>query len=210
MYRFGLILLATTACNSGNENSQIVEPDPIDDMSEENFVSYRIDFGSNGTASDWFALNDDVMGGVSYGVVRYDENSVVFNGEVSTDNNGGFVSLRSPNSNFDLADYTDVELSYRSLGHSFTMILAEYNAWYEPKFELEVMPVSEEWNTVRVPLDSFKQYAMTGIGEVETDVQLTSDILSSVLRIELMNTEFESGEFELEIDYIEFQGAVEP
>ena len=148
--------------------------------SEENLVTYRIDFGEDGVSSDWYALNDDVMGGVSYGVVRYAEDSIVFDGEVSTDNNGGFVSLRSPNSDYDLSDFTHVELAYRSYGHNFTMILAEYNAWYEPKFELEVMPESEDWTVVNVPLSEFKQYALTGIGEVETGVSFSDDILSSI------------------------------
>jgi hypothetical protein len=47
---------------------------------------------------------------------------------------------------------------------------------------------------------------MTNFGEVETDVQLTETLLSEVIRIELRNSEFNNGEFQLEIDYIEFQG----
>ena len=206
---FVLGALSFLACTV-EKNSQINEPELNEGASEENLVTYRIDFGDDGVSSDWYALNDDVMGGVSYGVVRYAEDSIVFDGEVSTDNNGGFVSLRSPNSDYDLSDFTHVELAYRSYGHSFTMILAEYNAWYEPKFELEVMPESEDWTVVNVPLSEFKQVALTGIGEVETGVSLSDDVLSSILRIELMNTEFENGEFELELDYIEFQGTVDP
>ena len=202
------ISILLTACS--NPDAAPKDDAPIaDEETEQARVTYRIDFGLDEEADDWFALNDDVMGGVSTGEVSYSEGSIVFDGFVSTDNNGGFVSIRSPNASYDLSDFTEIEISYRSQGHGFVMILADQNAWYEPKFELEVMPESAEWSTVTVALSEFKQYAMTGIGEVETGAVLSEEFLSDVLRIELMNTSFESGEFELEIDYIEFQGPID-
>lgn len=172
-------------------------------------TTLRIDFGQDDFADSWFALNDDVMGGVSVGEVSYTDSSIVFEGEVSTDNNGGFVSLRSPNDSYDFSAYTEMVISYRATGHSFIMVLADDPAWYAPRFELEVMEENSEWSTATVSLYDFQQYAMTNIGEVETGVEMSTDYLSDVLRIELMNTAFESGPFTLEIEYIEFQGPIE-
>ena len=48
------------------------------------FYSFRIDFGEDGD-TDWFALNDDVMGGVSTSNTYLGEETILFSGEVSRD-----------------------------------------------------------------------------------------------------------------------------
>ena len=40
----------------------------------------------------WRITNDDVMGGVSNGIIAINDNSVIFSGVLSTENNGGFSS----------------------------------------------------------------------------------------------------------------------
>ena len=195
------VLISTIffACGSADVvPEEVVEP-------EKNMFSMRIDFGEDGDAN-WFPLNDDVMGGVSTSSMQSTDRTLLFIGEVSTDNNGGFVSLRSPNGEYALEDYTQVEVSYKSSGHDFMMILADHAAWYMPEFRHEVLPTSEEWTTVIIPFSDFAQYKMTNFGEIETDEELNADALSEVIRIELRNSEFTDGDFQLEIDYIEFQG----
>ena len=205
MKYFPLAALCLTACS--HTTSQRPAAETLEE--EENLLRMRIDFGQEEGTTDWFALNDNVMGGVSVGVMEVMEDSVLFEGAVSTDNNGGFVSLRSPNGNYDLSPYTHVLISYRGEGHDFKMVLPDRPAWYMPKFESEVILESEEWTTSRVSLYDFKQYAMTNYGDVETGEPMTPEQLADVIRIELMNTSFESGDFWLEIDYIEFQGPAE-
>jgi NADH dehydrogenase [ubiquinone] 1 alpha subcomplex assembly factor 1 len=180
------------------ETEEVIDQDP-------NMTSLRINFGEDGD-SEWFTVNDDVMGGESTSDAYTTDDAIIFSGEVSTDNNGGFVSLRSPNGEYELTDFTQIEVSYRSIGQHFTMILADEAAWYMPEFKHELFPVHSEWTTATTSLSDFKQYRMTNFGEVETDVQLTETLLSEVIRIELRNSEFNNGEFQLEIDYIEFQG----
>jgi hypothetical protein len=51
------------------------------------------------TADDldgWSVVNDTVMGGVSSGELAWVDGAMVFTGELSLDNNGGFASVRSP------------------------------------------------------------------------------------------------------------------
>ena len=48
----------------------------------EKICNLSIDFGEDGVSSDWYALNDDVMGGVSRWV-RYAEESIVFDGGIN-------------------------------------------------------------------------------------------------------------------------------
>ena len=50
---------------------------------------------------------------------------------------------------------------------------------------------------------------MTGYGDQGTGVEMTPELLSEVIRIDLMNKEFADGDFVLEVDYIEFRGYVD-
>ena len=53
-------------------------------------------FLTAGTADSWRVTNDTVMGGVSKGELSWTEGVLVFTGELSLANNGGFASIRSP------------------------------------------------------------------------------------------------------------------
>lgn len=197
------LIFSTLLIGCNEETEQVDEQ-----VNDPEMFTMRIDFGEE-TESDWFVMNDDVMGGVSIGDTYYTDTTMVFEGEVSTANNGGFVSFRSPTSDYDLSDFTQVEIAYKSEGHNFTMIIADELMWYLPEFKLEVIPTSSDWTTSTTSLYDFKQYAMTNFGEAETGVEMSPEFLSDVIRLELRNSDFASGEFRLEIDYIEFQGYVE-
>jgi hypothetical protein len=47
-------------------------------------------------ADGWRVVNDTVMGGVSTGELAWVDGELVFTGELSLENNGGFASIRSP------------------------------------------------------------------------------------------------------------------
>jgi len=54
-----------------------------------------MDFSNPSTLRDSWIVNDGVMGGVSQSSLRQDVDSMVFEGLVSLENNGGFASMRS-------------------------------------------------------------------------------------------------------------------
>ena len=58
-------------------------------------INKKIDFGKKKDGRNWQVVNDGVMGGLSEGEAQLTDDSVVFKGNVSLDNNGGFSSLRS-------------------------------------------------------------------------------------------------------------------
>lgn len=200
----GLLLSALlVGCNTIQENQYDVNTDV-----EQQMITMRIDFGQEDGSLDWEPVNDNVMGGESIGVAEYTDSAVLFEGRVSTENNGGFVSLRSPVAAYDLSDFTEVEISYRAQGHNFKMVLADRVAWWLPTFEAEIITSTEEWTTTTVSLYDFEQYEMTGYGDASTGEPMTVEMLSQIVRIDLMNTEFADGDFLLEVDYIEFRGPV--
>ncbi len=54
------------------------------------------DFVTPASADGWAVTNDTVMGGVSSGDLAWSEGVLVFTGELSLANGGGFASIRSP------------------------------------------------------------------------------------------------------------------
>ncbi len=55
-----------------------------------------LDFPTADDVRGWSVVNDTVMGGVSTGQLAWEDGALVFIGELSLDNNGGFASVRSP------------------------------------------------------------------------------------------------------------------
>ena len=54
------------------------------------------DFSNQDETSDWFNQNDTVMGGVSDSATTWVDGHLVFSGNLSLDNNGGFTSTFGP------------------------------------------------------------------------------------------------------------------
>ena len=54
------------------------------------------DFTAEDSVVDWYVQNDTVMGGVSSSSVSWDDGELIFSGNLSTENNGGFTSMRGP------------------------------------------------------------------------------------------------------------------
>jgi hypothetical protein len=54
-----------------------------------------MDFTNPYTMRDCWIVNDSVMGGISQSSLRQDAHGMIFEGEVSLENNGGFASMRS-------------------------------------------------------------------------------------------------------------------
>ncbi|MFB1294010.1 CIA30 family protein [Mycobacterium sp. pW049] len=55
-----------------------------------------VDLTDAGAVAGWTTVNDPVMGGASTSRVAFGDGGLVFSGDVSLANNGGFASARSP------------------------------------------------------------------------------------------------------------------
>lgn len=160
----------------------------------------KIDFGKKKDGRSWQVVNDGVMGGLSEGDAELTDNSVLFKGKVSLDNNGGFSSLRSSYSKKELSKYKNVEIKYRSKGISMAMTLSVSRRWYIPNYKTSLEGTKGKWKTVTVALEDFRKHY---IGK-PMDETLGEDELKKVIRYGFITDEKKYGEFEFEIDYIEF------
>ncbi|MEL7533357.1 MAG: CIA30 family protein [Bacteroidota bacterium] len=161
----------------------------------------KIDFGKDKSGQSWRVINDGVMGGLSQAQARLTGNSVLYRGEISLDNNGGFSSFRSPYARFDFSDFETVTIRFKSQGPTFGFTLETSSYFYQPYYKAVLQSESKDWQTLTVKLTDFKQYQL---GRPSGE-RLAAAYLSKIIRIGFINHDKVAKPFELEIDYILFE-----
>ena len=112
------------------------------------------DFEKNTKINRWYTTNDDVMGGISNSLMKLDENgNGVFNGIVSTENNGGFAMVRLP-LNINLSDdLKKIVLQIIGDGKVYQLRIKSNRSqqhWYIYSFQ-----TSSKFETIEIPLKNF-------------------------------------------------------
>lgn len=82
---------ATTSTSTSTSTNGSTSTTQVTDRSVTLF-----DFVEAGSVGDWSNVDDTVMGGVSSSTTTWQDGRLVFAGELSLDNNGGFTSTRGP------------------------------------------------------------------------------------------------------------------
>lgn len=162
-------------------------------------TAFTIDFGQ--TTQNWQVVNDTVMGGRSQSQVKYTNNSVVFTGTVSLENNGGFASFRSPYGQWDLTSYTTLTIRYRSKGFDMAWTMKDQRPYYMPSFKGKLPNTQGAWSTVTFDLRALDAYRL---GK-PLGYQLSNKELKNIIRMGFISNEKRAGDFELEIDNLTFK-----
>lgn len=96
-------------------------------------------FNKNSNIQNWYITNDDVMGGISNSSMIIDEeNKMIFSGEVSLDNNGGFAMTRLPITINLERDETKLTVKLKGDGKKYQFrVKSENNQgfWYVQSFQ---------------------------------------------------------------------------
>ena len=103
----------------------------------------------------WRYVADGVMGGVSQGQVRYGDGFVQLTGEVSTDNNGGFIQVRRDLPGGLPPQTQTLRLSVRGNGETYFVFLRTQGlarVWYSYRHSFVAGP---DWTNVTLPLADF-------------------------------------------------------
>ena len=161
----------------------------------------KIDFGQSRDGRNWRVINDGVMGGLSQGSAYLTEDGLNFMGRISLDNNGGFASLRSPYRNMDLRSFKEVRIRYRAQGLKLGFRLELNRAFYLPYYKTDLRVSEGEWITESFLLNDFREYRL---GK-QTGATISDSELARIIRIGFICAEKKEGDFEIEIDFIEFQ-----
>ena len=165
-------------------------------------------------AETWGAVDDVVMGGVSASEFRLVPNGGLFTGTVSTDNNGGFVSVRTRNfeTPLNLGDCTGIELRVKGDGQRYKILVRDDARWDGVGYAASFDTTFNFWQTVRIPFSDFRpvrrartleNYPPLDTGRVRS-LQL---MLSKFEYDGELNPKFTPGPFNLTIETLGAYGA---
>ena len=132
----------------------------IDDRSSGNL--------STNLGTQWRLVTDQVMGGVSKGELNLDDykgrNCLCMRGNVSTDNNGGFVQIAldlSQGEPLDASAYTGVEFSVAGNNEPYNVHFRTTDLWLPWQSYRFTFKASPEWQTIRIPFAGLEAYRTT-------------------------------------------------
>lgn len=168
-------------------------------QAEESPLKLKIaDFTDKEHRSLWGVTNDDVMGGISTSNISVGQNGVlIFSGNVSLENNGGFASLRSPIDDYDFSGFEGFLLKLKGDGKIYNLSFRQtkyftgYN--YTQKFQTE----TENWQIIRLP---FKDFKLKYYGREVSDFEAPDK--SSIKQTSILISDKQQGPFKLEIEWI--------
>jgi NADH dehydrogenase [ubiquinone] 1 alpha subcomplex assembly factor 1 len=118
------------------------------------------DFGEKDD-SRWLTIHDTVMGGKSNGkVFRTENNSLLFQGDISLKNNGGFASFRSADRALTLPGSDGIEIKVLGDGRTYICSFERkgvnlFGGGYWQEFETR----DGAWTVIRLPWEKFEPYS---------------------------------------------------
>ena len=132
----------------------------IDDFSSGDLVSKL--------GTQWRAVSDRVMGGVSQASLAYDKldgkSCLRLTGDVRLDNNGGFIQaaldLAAPGQRLDASGYSGIRVVVRGNAQQYSLHLRTPDAvrpWQSYRAHFNAGPV---WTTIDLPFDGFVPYRL--------------------------------------------------
>ena len=147
----GDIVLADT------ENNNLI----IDDRTSGNL--------NTNLGTKWQMVTDNVMGGVSSGKITLDnfkdKDCIRMQGNVSTDNNGGFVQIALPlvdkqsdDKPFNASAYTGIEIEVSGNDESYNVHIRTNNLWFPWQSYRYSFIATPDWKKYRIPFSKFEAY----------------------------------------------------
>ena len=157
----------------------------------------------------WGAVDDVVMGGVSASGIRMGDGAAVFSGLVSTDNSGGFASVRTRNLQppLQLSRFDGILLRVKGDGQRYKFLIRDDRQWDGMAYGFSFDTVNNEWIDVRIPfaglIPVMRAKTVPNVGPVNAaSISALQVMLSKFEYDGALNPKFQAGEFRLEIESI--------
>jgi monofunctional biosynthetic peptidoglycan transglycosylase len=165
-----------------------------------------LDFVGPDAAQKWQAVNDGVMGGVSEGRFKITaDKTMEFSGRLSLENNGGFASVRTKLTNFDIRGGDTLVVRVKGDGREYVLNIYTKSRRMAFSYRAPLPTTRDEWTEVSVPLDEFIPTSfgnrVQGMGPVEPD-QINS--------LGFMLSDKKPGPFKLEVEWMKITPAETP
>lgn len=156
------------------------------------------DFVDVSEAQRWLVVNDNVMGGVSRGEASPTEDSnLLFSGSISLENNGGFASIRSQPTDFDLGGFDGIRIKVKGDGRTYQFRLRRDRSLDGIAFKQEFETIKDKWIEAELPFASFMP---TFRGRQLTDVGPLDP--ADIRQLGFLLADKEPGPFNLVVDNI--------
>jgi len=111
--------------------------------------------------NEWTYIADNVMGGISDGRVEFnlvDSNIyALLSGNVSTENNGGFIQIRRELKNIDLSKAKSIRVYARGNNEKYYIFLRTTGTILPWQYYSHEFTVNEEYNEFIMPIKDFKK-----------------------------------------------------
>lgn len=118
-----------------------------------------IDNFNSSSNNQWQLISDQVMGGVSEGSLIFSQvESQTYAhmiGNVSTENNGGFIQFRTNVKNIDKEQVNGIYLNVRGNGEKYYIHLRTSGTIMPWHYYASDFFAGKKWQTIKLPLDSF-------------------------------------------------------
>ena len=116
----------------------------------------------NDVRAKWSAISDQVMGGISevnfYEIEENGEKFYRLEGDVSTENNGGFIQFRTKIENHPAdKSYEGVRMRIRGNNQEYAVHIRTKYLMLPWQYYQSVFQASDQWTTVEIPFESFKK-----------------------------------------------------
>ena len=123
---------------------------------------------SSNLGNKWRLISDQVMGGVSDGSLSAhsykDKSCLRMRGDVSTDNNGGFVQIvldLDADKSFDASANSGIELEVAGNNESYNLHVRTTDLWLPWQSYRSSFIATQDWQTIHIPFSSIEAYRTT-------------------------------------------------
>lgn len=150
------------------------------------------------TENRWRIVNDGVMGGLSSSKATVKDDIIIFSGNVSLENNGGFASLRSPVKDYNFEKLSGIEIKVKGDGKRYSISMKETTYFSGYFYTSTFQTKKDEWITIKIPFDQFKLYYFGK--ETKSNKKIP---LNNIKEISLLIGDKQEGSFKVEIEFLQ-------
>ena len=160
---------------------------------EKNLASFETEDSLN----SWTSVNDGVMGGVSKGgFKRTEQGTLLFTGDLSLENRGGFASIRTKPSALGLDGMSALVVKAKGDGRTYWVDLRLNDQMSASSYRAYLPTTAGEWQETRIPFADFKLQAFG------RDLPLKPINPAKVESIGFTLADKKAGPFSLEIEVV--------
>jgi len=164
-----------------------------------------VDFVGPDAAAGWQAVNDGVMGGVSDGRFTItDEKTLEFFGTLSLENNGGFASVRTRPTTFDIRAGDTLVVRVKGDGREYVLNVYTRSRRMAFSYRAPLPTTNGVWQDIEIPLADLIPTAfgrrVPGMGPVAPD---------QINGVGIMLSDKQPGAFRMNLEWIKVVRAAE-